>query len=581
MVDILSWLFFATPFIAVAAAAALAVFGIGVGLVYPRILPYIYLTIFFSFNSTSYGSLSMAATGGVYSRGSGMLMFALLLWCVLGAWCCARASAAFAGQPAPQCNLRSWFAGWLMLLLLHVGAALAGGIGVAAALAPSGFANIVWMAPPIFLLLHTFRTRDHAHQLMRFILLAGLMRALFGLVRWAVLGGDPNNVYANLNAIPIRLTFFDINDSLLCCMALSIAVLQLFNPTFQAQDSQRLQLGWTVLAWATLLATGLCILLSYRRTAWVGSVLAGAVIAWRYPWRRRLQLLALGLPPLGLGISVLLAKRFAQSSEHGLSSLVYDMQSQRFGAESERVLELKFALADFLSHPFSGIGAWGRYAGFEHISWQANQDGGLFVHSGVLHIALKAGLPGLVLLTGMGWAFFRASRAALRQAPDGAGNDAATGAGAAAVCLTLATAGVAGIAFMLPDLLVGTPVPQVRTTQMLAICMALPYIALQAARRVTQPAAPASNTDDRLRAGAMTRAETGPGGTAPAGSLAISSAPGRPVSTRTAPARGAPCDSASSGSAPCDSAPSGSAQHGMAQTGSALSAPALSTVMRP
>jgi hypothetical protein len=339
------------------------------------------------------------------------------------------------------------------------------------------------------LLLLTFRTRAHALELMRFIMLAGLARALFGLVRWVAFGGDPNNVYANRNAIPIKLTFFDINDSLLCCMALAIAALHLFRPASSGAVASRPRPAWLVLAWGTLLATGLCILLSYRRTAWIGAVLAGIVIAWRFPWRRRLHLLALGLPPLGAGIGVLLGSRFAQSSEHGLSRLVYDMQSARFGAESERVLELKFALADFLTHPLTGIGAWGRYAGFEHISWQANPDGGLFVHSGVLHIALKAGLPGLILLAGLGWAFVRASRMALRQLPahDGLDSlDSSTSSAnhASAACLALATAGVAGIAFMLPDILVGTPVPQVRTTQMLAICMALPYIALQAARGV-------------------------------------------------------------------------------------------------
>jgi hypothetical protein len=481
MADILSWVFFPIPFMAVAAIALLAVAGIGVGLVCPRILTYVYLTIFFFFNSTSYGSLSLFATGGVYSRGSGMLLFALVLWCVLGAWCCARASAAFAGQRTPECSLRPWFTGWLLLLVLHVGVGLASGVKIAAVLAPSGFANIVWMAPPIFLLLLTFRTRAHALELMRFIMLAGLVRAAFGLVRWAALGGDPNNVYANRNAIPIRLTFFDINDSLLCCMALAVAVLHLFRPADAdtGAEGQRPSAAWMAAAWCTLLATSLCILLSYRRTAWIGAVLAGFVIAWRFPWRRRLQLLALGLPPLAIGIGVLLARRFAQSSEHGLSRLVYDMQSQRFGAESERVLELKFALADFLAHPFSGIGAWGRYAGFEHISWQANPDGGLFVHSGVLHIALKAGLPGLILLAGLAWAVVRASRGALRQA----GGDGENG----VTCLALATAGLAGLAFMLPDILVGTPVPQVRTTQMMAVCMALPYIALQAMRAAPSP----------------------------------------------------------------------------------------------
>jgi hypothetical protein len=508
MADILSWLFLSIPFMAVAMMAVLAVLGIGIGLVCPRILAYVYLAIFFSFNSTSYGSLSMSATGGVYSRGSGLLLFALLLWCVLGAWCCARASAAFAGQSAPDCNLRPWFTAWLVLLMLHVCAALSGGVTLSAALAPSGFANIVWMAPAILLLLYSFRTRAHALELMRFIMLAGLARAGFGLVRWAALGGDPNNVYANRNAIPIRLTFFDISDSLLCCMALTIAAMQLLRlpaaPDSPPSGAPRRHAAWTIIAWATLLATGLCILLSYRRTAWIGAVLAGAVIAWRFPWRRRLQLLALGLPPLVVGIGVLLAGRFAQSSEHGFSSLVYDMQSQRFGAESERVLELKLALTDFLTHPLTGIGAWGRYAGFERISWQANPDGGLFVHSGVLHIALKAGLPGLVLLAGLAWAVVQASRAALSRRGDR--DD---------YCLALATAGVAGLAFMLPDVLVGTPVPQVRTTQMLAICVALPYIALQATARAARPMLRTQVEQHSQHADVVSRSDATPATTAP------------------------------------------------------------------
>jgi hypothetical protein len=99
----------------------------------------------------------------------------------------------------------------------------------------------------------------------------------------------------------------------------------------------------------------------------------------------------------------------------------------------------------------------------------------------VLHIALKAGLPGLILLGGTIWAFTRFARHALRTLPPD--------------LLGLATAGAAGLAFMLPDLLVGTPFPQVRTTQMLAICLALPYVAMAVAS--TQPAAQPAETRKR------------------------------------------------------------------------------------
>jgi len=465
MDNLLVLLFAALPFIAVAVLALLAVAGVGVGLVWPRVPAYGYLALLFCTNSTSYGALATTSSPGIYSRGSGQLLFPVLLWCMAGAWCCTRGAAGFRRQPVPPCSLRPWFLGWGALLGGHVAVAAFTGVTLAQALAPSGFSNVVWMAPLVGLLLLSFGTREHALELARFILLAGCGRALFGLARWAFLGGDPNNVYANMNDINVKLTFFDINDSLLGTVACAIAAINLLRA-----GAARPAPFWRALDWVTLGTTAACIVLSYRRTAWIGFVLALAVVALRCSPRRRIALLLLGAPVVGAGLVAAAVRRLGHThgAGGGLSSLFYDMASTRTGAQSERVLELHYALADFLAHPLTGIGAWGRYAGYRQIAWQAGEDGGLFLHSGVLHIALKAGLPGLVLLGGTIWAFTRAARQAGRTLPPD--------------LLALATAGAAGLAFMLPDLLVGTPFPQVRTTQMLAVCLALPYVALAAAR---------------------------------------------------------------------------------------------------
>jgi hypothetical protein len=481
MDELLPYIYASIPFAVVLLMAALSVVGIGIGMVQPRFLVYPYLAIFFLVNSTSYGNLAIISTGsGVYSRGSGLLYFALLLWYMLGAWCCARISSNFRGAAAPPCNLRPWFLGWFALLLGHVVVAIFLGKKLSDALAPSGFSNIVWMAPLVSLLLLTFRSREHATELARFILLAGLGRALFGLGRWAIKGGDPNNVYANMNAIQIKLTFFDINDSLLCAIAFSSAAVNLF----QGAKTERARF-WVAIEWMTLAATALSIMLSYRRSAWIGFVLALAIVMWRFPLRRRLQLIALGLPLVAPALGYLALRRLSQTkgAGAGFGSMFYDMQSRRFGAESERVLELKLALADFLSNPLTGIGSWGRYTGYQRISWQTGLDGGKFIHSGILHLGLKTGLIGLALFAGTAWAFIHFSRRALRELPP--------------ELIGLGTAGVAGIAFMLPDILIGTPFPQVRTSQMLALCMALPYLAMAAsnAARAAQPAgvAPAAH----------------------------------------------------------------------------------------
>jgi hypothetical protein len=465
MQNLLIYIYTSLPFIVVALLCVLAIVAAGVGMVRPRWLAYGYMLVFFLKNSTSYGSLTTMGSPGIYTRGSGVLLFPLLFWMMFAFWACARVSANFQRYPTPPCNLRPWFLGWFLLLGGHLAVGLFSGIKLADIVAVSGFSNIVWMAPLVSLLVLSFRTREDAIDLSRFIMLAGLGRAMFGLVRWAVFKGDPNNVYANMNAIKIKLTFFDINDSLLCTIAFAIAAVNLF----QIVKAQRSSF-WRLVEWATLGATAICIVLSYRRSAWIGFVLAGLIIMMRFPMQRRIQLMVLGSPVVGVGLLYAAYRRLGQTkgAGHGLSSLFFDMQSKRFGSESERVLELKFALADFFSHPLTGIGTWGRYTGYQQISWQANPDGGLFLHSGVLHIALKAGLPGLILLGGTIWAFCAFTRRALRTAPP--------------ELLGLVTAGAAGLAFMLPDLLVGTPFPQVRTTQMLAICLALPYVAMAVCR---------------------------------------------------------------------------------------------------
>lgn len=467
---LLQSVFSALPFVVAALVALVAVAAVGLGMVWPRLLVYAYLCVFFWITSTSYGSLAVFVTPGVYSRGSGLLYFPLVLWTMLGVWCCARVAAGFRRGTAPDCNLRPWFWGWTALLAAHLAAAAVTGVAVKDALAPSGFSNIVWMGPLVALMLLAFRTRDEALELARFVMLAGLARALYGLGRWAAFGGDPNNVYANMNAIRIRLSFFDINDSLLCMMACAIAAVALFGPR-QAPAAPGLahRSIWRSIEWLTLLATVACIVLSYRRSAWIGFMFGCAVVLLRLPLRRRVQLVLAALPLVGGALGYAALRRLGQATgSGGLASLFYDMQSRRFGRESERVLELKLVLADILARPFTGIGSWGRYTGYQQISWQANPDGGLFVHSGVLHVALKSGLPGIALLAGTTCAFVLVARRALRTLPP--------------ELLGLGTAGVAAIAFMIPDVLIGTPFPQVRTTQMMAVALALPYVALAASQ---------------------------------------------------------------------------------------------------
>jgi hypothetical protein len=475
----LIYLYTALPFIIVLLLALLSVIGIGFGVITPRLLVYPYLAAFFTMNSTSYGSISDTVASSIYTRGSGLLLFPLVFWYVFGAWCCARLSATYQGYHAPPCNLKPWFWGWFMLLVAHCIAAVVVDVKLIDALSVAGFSNVVWMAPLVSLILLSFRTPGQAEELGNFVVLVGLGRAVFGLVRWAAFGGDPNNVYANMNDVHIKLTFFDIDDSLVCTLAFAIAAVRL-------GQSGRLKQSrfWWLVEVAAVVATPLCVMLAYRRAGWIGFTLAFLIVMMRFPRERRWRTALWVTPLVASGILFAAYRRLGQTKgAHGLAGLLYDMQSRRTGAESERLLELKLALADFVSKPFTGIGSWGRYTGYERIEWQNNVDGGTFIHSGVLHIALKAGLPGLFIFFGTIGAFILFARRVLRSLPP--------------EHLPLATAGVAGIAFMLPEMLIGTPIPQVRGTQLLAFCLALPYLAAAAASQPSAP--PVASAPGRLK----------------------------------------------------------------------------------
>jgi hypothetical protein len=109
MNEILPYIYYSLPWAFVIGLSIATVAGVGVGMVWPRFLVYPYLCIFFWMNSTQYGNLAVFASRSIYSRGSGMLYFGVILWYVLGAWCCARVSATFQRYPTPACNLRPWF----------------------------------------------------------------------------------------------------------------------------------------------------------------------------------------------------------------------------------------------------------------------------------------------------------------------------------------------------------------------------------------------------------------------------------------------------------------------------------------
>ena len=460
------------PFAVVIALALVLIAYAGLGLAAPRFMLYPYLALLFTISGATFGRVDAVALS-IYSRGAGVLLFPLIMWLLLAAMLWTWVSSMFSRRSLNECNALPWFAAWAVLLLGHLAVGLALGVPAKEILSVGGFSNIVWMAVLVIAVQFAFRNPDQLHELMKLIVLVGAAHAAYGLARWLAFGGDPANAYANRLGLDVKLTFFDINDSLVCWLALSIAMLRLLRPS-----TRRDSLLWQLIYLGTIGACAACIVLSYRRTAWVGVVLGGAWLLLHLPTRRRVQVALLAAPVMMAGVAYGAWHRLSQTrGARGLGGFFFDVQSKTFGPESQRLLELKLALSEFLDNPIVGIGSWGRFKGYQLISWHWGPDGGTFVHSGVLHIAFKTGLVGLILFAGLIAALlvFWRRHAAKIDAP----------------LQPLAIAGIAGLLFMLPDMIIGTPIPQVRTMQMLAFCLALPYLAYGVTRNPERAAKPA------------------------------------------------------------------------------------------
>ena len=459
----LTLLAYSLPFVVAIGLALLVIGYAGALLGQPWLLMLPFLAVLFWFSASTFGRIDAVSSGSLLSRGSGQLLFPAFLWAMLLSLAWVRFAGLFgtARQARPTLPLTPWFAAWAVLLLGHVAVGMFSGISLARILSPTGFSHIVWLWVLISAMVATFTRLVDGRRLALFIMAMGLARAVFGLVRFAAFGGDPANVYANREGLNLKLTFFDINDSLLCLLSMCIALVMLFRSA-PADGWRRWQ--WFLL-WAAVVLPALCIVLSFRRTVWVGTVLALAFVLLQLPRRAGWSLLVLAAPVVLVGIGYASWKRLSQVRGAG-GNFLYDITSRSFGAESSRLLELQLAWHSFLDHPLFGVGSWGVYGGWGRVAWQVESGeggGGAFLHSGVLHMALKTGLVGLVLLVGTVAAFVLAWRRLRRSLP--------------AAAMPLAVAGVAGVLFTLPDWLLGTPVPQVRTMMLLGLCMSLPFVA--------------------------------------------------------------------------------------------------------
>lgn len=443
----------------------LVIGGVAVGLTRPVWLLFGFVTLLLSFGQSTYGQ--MQATNVIYSRGSGLLFFSVVVWALWGIALISLIWGAVARRAAHPTNLAMPAYALFTLFAGHLAVGLLLEHPLKEVLSGAGLINFIHMAVFVFVLTKLLQNPEDLTWLTRLLLIVGGLRGIFALVRWAAFGGDPANVYENVERLNIQLTFFDICDSMVAAVVLFYCMRQLTSVWTTLSTGQRMGLALLALVECAV------ILLSYRRTAWGGLLLMMVWLFICFPPRVR-KFGWLGFPPLLLIVGSVGAARLSKvSSDRGVfESFFYDLfPKSALGPESSRVLELKLALETFYDNPVFGVGAWGRFNGSQILSWQRGEGAFGFVHSSVVHLLFKTGLVGATLFVvtlGLLVRFLVRSRGALAERER-----------------WLFDSCIAGLVFFIPDFLLGTPIPQFRTMMLYGLLIALPYVIVGVSSRAS------------------------------------------------------------------------------------------------
>jgi O-antigen ligase len=289
---------------------------------------------------------------------------------------------------------------------------------------------------------------------------------LFGLFRYAVLGGDPQGVYETEGAQLLRLTFWDINYLVFATALGGWLLWRAAEPGTKA--------GWPWREALALLAF-LVVALSARRSAQVGVLITLIVLIFFLPQGRKgavLVMLAMTFAAVGYKLS-----QRIDDNRPLMTRLIQGDERQQFlfDPRYDRYYELRIAWRDVAANPVLGVGPAGSFNPPSHRGLEYHRGNFSFVHSGFGHVLLKTGFVGLALLVGLlvtytvlmvrQWKHADHRRRGL-----------------------LIFSGAGMLAFV-PTLMIGTPFIELRTAMAMAMLMAIP-LALKRVMPEPVPEAP-------------------------------------------------------------------------------------------
>lgn len=457
-------------FLMMATVAASMVGGVAMGSRKPFWFVVAYWLLLFYFPNASFGLeyKNIGASTNIYTRGSGLLIISGLNAILIGLLLLTAVSRYFKVLPKPRHNLGWYFWGFGALFVAGLAHGLGQGDEIRDLLGDRGTLHVINMILAFLVLVSVTPTHKDLKLFVDVFLVAAVTRALYGAVRFVFMSGDPANFYANFENINIKLTFFDVNDGFIATMAAFLVAWRLLLLAGERAPWRKL-MYWGILGLEVFI-----VVFSFRRTGWGGFALAALLFAFVQARPLRVRLLvtyvALGVPLfIAQGVKRLNDSAFLQDVTL-LERLAPDVfLTTTYGDRSPRFVELSAAWKSILESPILGLGINGQFDGRGYYELAFHRFDFGWMHSGVMHIWLKMGLIGVVLLLGIWWSFLRF----VQQHHED---------------LTLEQrgwmfAGVAGFLFFLPTWALGTPVIEYRTMQLNALALALPYMAWAVAAR--------------------------------------------------------------------------------------------------
>lgn len=453
--------FLSMPFI-VALGLAVGIFA--AVLVYPRPLLLLLLVATIIFPSSPTDALGNATGFNVYGKGGGYLFFSLyelsLIFLALGTllltgWISSGAAPGERLLVHGSNPYVGWYLAFGFLFLGYVAIWLADNFERwAVVFSRAGVINILFQGCLVAALVFHLRGARERQRLFLWVGLVAAAMMFWGLFRYLALGGDPQGSYeAHGSTGLLRITYWDINYSIIAAMLVGWCIW-----TLSVRKGMKAPLVFAL--FALMLICLADIALSARRTAQIGLLIALFSAFLLLPKGRKQIVIVLAIAAAPL-IAYKLNERIYDNRSL-LQKIIQGDERKQYLVDPryERNYELRLAAEEVRRAPVFGVGPAGIFHPPSSIGLQYHQGNYGFIHSGLGHVLFKTGIVGLALFSGVLLTYLAVLRRAWLVADD---RDKA-----------LLMASACGMACSLPNLMVGTPIIEIRSMAVMAVCLAIP-----------------------------------------------------------------------------------------------------------